>query len=40
MTEALQKLLQFGFKTMNLERIEARCFPENTASERVMQKCE
>ena len=39
MTEALKKILQFGFETMNLERIEARCFVENTASERVMQKC-
>jgi ribosomal-protein-alanine N-acetyltransferase len=39
MTEALRKILQFGFETMSLERIEARCFVENTASERVMQKC-
>ena len=39
MTEALKKILQFGFETMSLERIEARCFVENTASERVMQKC-
>jgi ribosomal-protein-alanine N-acetyltransferase len=39
MTEALKKILQFGFETMNLERIEARCFIKNSASERVMQKC-
>jgi ribosomal-protein-alanine N-acetyltransferase len=39
MTEALKKILQFGFETMNLERIEARCFVENMVSERVMQKC-
>jgi ribosomal-protein-alanine N-acetyltransferase len=39
MTEALKKIIQFGFEIMNLERIEARCFTENTASERVMQKC-
>ncbi len=39
MTEALRRMLQFGFETMNLQRIEARCFMENTASERVMQKC-
>lgn len=39
MTEVLKKILGFGFKTMNLERIEARCFVENTASERVMLKC-
>lgn len=39
MTEALRKILRFGFETMELERIEARCFVENIASERVMQKC-
>jgi [ribosomal protein S5]-alanine N-acetyltransferase len=38
-TEALRKILQFGFEIMQLERIEARCFTENAASERVMQKC-
>jgi len=39
MTEAASRLLRFGFEIMLLERIEARCFVENTASERVMQKC-
>lgn len=38
-TEALGRILEFGFEIMQLERIEARCFVENTASERVMQKC-
>lgn len=38
-TEALHRILKFGFEIMHLERIEARCFVENTASERVMQKC-
>ncbi len=39
MTEALRKILEFGFEVMSLERIEARCFVENIPSERVMQKC-
>lgn len=39
MTESLNEILRFGFEIMQLERIEARCFIENTASERVMQKC-
>jgi ribosomal-protein-alanine N-acetyltransferase len=39
MTEALHRILGFGFDIMQLERIEARCFIENVASERVMQKC-
>jgi ribosomal-protein-alanine N-acetyltransferase len=38
MTEAIHKVLQFGFKTMDLNRIEARCFVENIGSERVMRK--
>lgn len=37
-TEAARAALQFGFETLNLNRIEARCLPENIASERVMQK--
>lgn len=39
MTEALKKIIEFGFEKMDLQRIEARCCIENTASERVMQKC-
>ncbi|SEM71640.1 GNAT family N-acetyltransferase [Paenibacillus sp. OV219] len=38
MSEAVTMILQFGFQDLNLNRIEARCFAENTASERVMQK--
>ncbi len=38
-SETLNRILQFGFEILQLERIEARCFVENTASERVMQKC-
>lgn len=38
MTEAARELLKFGFEHMDLLRIQARCFPENIGSERVMQK--
>ncbi|WP_088042961.1 GNAT family N-acetyltransferase [Bacillus sp. EAC] len=36
--EVVNLLLKFGFNQMNMERIQARCFVENNASERVMQK--
>jgi len=39
MTEALEEILRFGFEQMELVRIEAKCFVQNTASERVMLKC-
>ncbi|MGE7760081.1 GNAT family N-acetyltransferase [Peribacillus sp. NPDC097895] len=38
MTEAAKTIIAFGFENMNLVRIQARCFVENLASERVMQK--
>ena len=38
MSEAAQALIDYGFNELNLERIYARCFAENIASERVMQK--
>lgn len=38
MSEAAARILQFGFNELDLNRMEARCFAENTASERVMQK--
>lgn len=38
-TEAAKEIIQFGFKQMDLIRIQAKCFSENIASERVMQKC-
>jgi ribosomal-protein-alanine N-acetyltransferase len=38
MTEALRKVVTFGFEKMKLNRIEARCFIANRASEKVMQK--
>jgi ribosomal-protein-alanine N-acetyltransferase len=39
MTEAARAAVDFGFRVMGLNRVEARCVPENTASARVMQKC-
>ena len=38
MTEAVNAVLDFGFTTMGLNRVEADCVSENVASERVMQK--
>jgi [ribosomal protein S5]-alanine N-acetyltransferase len=38
MTEAIREVIRYGFETMQLNRIEAQCFMENIASERVMQK--
>lgn len=37
-TEALQKVIDFGFNNMNLKKIEARCVSDNIASEKVMIK--
>lgn len=37
-TEALIKILEFGFKQLNLHRIEAGCAVENTASAKVIEK--
>lgn len=39
MTEAVTEIVRFGFERMDLNRIEARCDSENTASARVLQKC-
>ncbi len=38
MSEAVRRILSFGFETMGLIRIEARCLPDNTGSSRVMEK--
>jgi ribosomal-protein-alanine N-acetyltransferase len=38
MTEAVRALLEYGFATLRLNRIEARCDVENTGSWKVMQK--
>ena len=37
-TEALIKLLEFGFNNLNLHRIEAGCADENIASGKVLEK--
>ena len=37
-TETLRAVLEFGFEDIRLTRIQARCVPENVASERVLQK--
>jgi [ribosomal protein S5]-alanine N-acetyltransferase len=38
MAEAVGAMFSFGFREMNLNRIEARCIAENSASARVMEK--
>ncbi|MHB9154280.1 MAG: GNAT family N-acetyltransferase [Endomicrobiales bacterium] len=38
MTEAVREVLRFGFEAMQCNRIEAKCMPPNTGSERVMRK--
>lgn len=37
-TESLKAVLNFGFKTLNLHRIEAGCAVENVGSAKVMEK--
>jgi ribosomal-protein-alanine N-acetyltransferase len=37
-TEAALRIIEFGFNEMKLNRIEARCQTENTASAKVLQK--
>jgi ribosomal-protein-alanine N-acetyltransferase len=37
-TEVVNEILRFGFETLGLHRIYARCFPWNVASERVLVK--
>ncbi len=39
MTEASRAIIDFGFQSMNLNRIEARCRISNIGSARVMEKC-
>jgi ribosomal-protein-alanine N-acetyltransferase len=38
-TEALQKVIEFGFSKLDLNRIEGRFMVENTPSRHVMEKC-
>lgn len=37
-TEAVQLVLEFGFQTLNIHRIEAYVAPQNLASVRVLEK--
>ena len=37
-TEATKELIKFGFNSMDLVRIQAKCLVENAGSERVMEK--
>ncbi|ADU32401.1 GNAT family N-acetyltransferase [Evansella cellulosilytica] len=37
-TEAAEKVIEFGFNKMDLVRIQAKCFVDNNASARVMEK--
>ncbi|WP_152655334.1 GNAT family N-acetyltransferase [Oceanobacillus sp. CFH 90083] len=37
-TEAAKAVLRFGFEELKLERIYARCYPDNIASYRLMEK--
>jgi RimJ/RimL family protein N-acetyltransferase len=39
MTEALATVVAYGFDALGLHRLEARIFPENAASARVLTKC-
>ena len=38
MSEALQAILNFGFETMQLNRVEALIFPQNIAAQRLLLK--
>jgi [ribosomal protein S5]-alanine N-acetyltransferase len=38
MPEAVRAVIAFGFEKLSLNRVEARCIAENTASARVMEK--
>lgn len=38
-TEALERIIQFGFEDLKLHRIEAGCAVDNIASYKVMEKC-
>ncbi len=38
MSEAMQVILEYGFKKMKLHRVEALVSPENTASRRLLEK--
>ena len=39
MTEAVRRIIKFGFSDLGLHRISATCSPENHGSRRVLEKC-
>lgn len=39
MTEAVQALLRYGFVGLGLDLVSAYCYPHNSRSRRVLQKC-
>lgn len=39
MTEAVQALLRYGFEELDLDLVSAYCYPHNSRSRRVLQKC-
>lgn len=39
MTEAIEIVADHAFGSLDLHRLEARCFPDNPASARVLEKC-
>jgi len=39
-TEAVTRIIEFGFETLELNRLEAHYMEENSASRRVMEKCD
>jgi putative acetyltransferase len=39
MTEAVHKVIEFGFKELNLDAISAYCYPFNERSKNIMKKC-
>jgi len=39
MTEAFGEVLRFAFQRLGINRVEARCSPDNIGSYRVMEKC-
>ncbi|WP_263458531.1 GNAT family N-acetyltransferase [Brenneria tiliae] len=38
-TEAVLEVLRYGFSRLGLQRINARCYDNNVASEKVMRRC-
>ena len=39
MKEAIETLVHYAFRTLDISRIEAGCLPENTASRRLLEQC-